>query len=478
MNFLPPDHFLSLPRPDHGFPVVGMPDTSTVAAHDFDVDPRTGFMPPQPPLTRLPAEWEPWEAALDEALASDLQVASKEGLTDADVVRAERWRACVGELPVLSTDGLSTSEFLLRRAHHVLAWIMHFYAHTTPLSAPEVRIPPPVTLPLLQVSAQLQLPPVLTYSDDVLYNWAFRTPPQSDAFRPPVPALDNLRCLTLFTGTRDEEEFYLASARIELRGVHALGLMRAMMDEAFVGDATALRRITALLHDLARVIGDLKTILGAVREGCDPQVFYDEIRPWFKGADSDPQKRRWIFEGMERDPSLKYPPELSGPSAGQSSLIHALDVFLGVDRYSHTNFPLTRPKPKTATPHPPAPTASFSSVPSPPAVPFLVRMQSYMPRHHRAFLRHLSSNPRPLRALVENSDNVTLREAYNAALTALKEFRDMHVRIVALYILGPSRKAAGPAGSTVGTGGTDAFKFVQGVRDQTAGARLREGDES
>ncbi|EMD31468.1 hypothetical protein CERSUDRAFT_119688 [Gelatoporia subvermispora B] len=486
MNPLPPDHFLALPRPDHGFPMLGRPDTSTVAAHDFDVDPRTGFMPPQPPLTRLPAEWEPWEAALDEALTSNLQVASKDGLTDDDAARAERWRARVRELPILSTEGLSASEFLLRRAHHVLAWVMHFYVHTIPLSAPEIRIPPPVTLPLLQVSSQLQLPPVLTYSDDVLYNWAFRVPPPPDSFRPPVPALDNLRCLTLFTGTRDEEEFYLSSARIELRGVHALGLMRAMMDEAFIGDATALRRITALLHDLARVIGELTRILGAVREGCDPRVFYDEIRPWFKGADSDPQKRRWVFEGMERDPALKYPPELSGPSAGQSSLIHALDVFLGVDRYSHTNFPLARagtkppaaaPAPEPAPP-PPASTASFSSAPSAPATPFLVRMQSYMPRHHRAFLRHLSSSPRPLRTLVENSDNAPLREAYNAALIALKEFRDMHVKIVALYILSPSRRAAGPAGSTVGTGGTDAFKFVQGVRDQTAGALLREKEDS
>ena len=86
----------------------------------------------------------------------------------------------------------------------------------------------------------LQLPPVLTYSDDVLYNWALRRPEPLV----PAPSLDNLRCLTLFTGTRDEEEFYLASSRIELRGVEALSLMRAMMDEAFVGDDIAVGRKT------------------------------------------------------------------------------------------------------------------------------------------------------------------------------------------------------------------------------------------
>ena len=92
---------------------------------------------------------------------------------------------------------------------------MHFYIRTLSPSTPDIRIPPPVTVPLLQVCNYLQLPPVLTYSDDVLYNWALKTPEPLS----PAPSLDNLRCLTLFTGTHDEEEFYLSSARIELRGV-------------------------------------------------------------------------------------------------------------------------------------------------------------------------------------------------------------------------------------------------------------------
>ena len=236
---------------------------------------------------------------------------------------------------------LKHSEVLLRRAHHVLAWLLHLYVHTTPRTAADIRIPPPLTIPLLQVSTQLQLPPVLTYSDDVLYNWTYKNP-VSDSPLTSAPALDNLRCLTLFTGTRDEEEFYLSSARIELRGVEALALMRAMMDEAFVGDSIALRRITGYLHTLAGVIADLTRILESLRDGVDPQLFYHTIRPWFSGADSDTQGRPWIFEGMELDPSLKPPVELSGPSAGQSSLIHALDIFLGIDRYSHSHFPTHR----------------------------------------------------------------------------------------------------------------------------------------
>lgn len=79
MSSAPPTHFLSQgrhtralgPRPGDSF------DVSTVAAADYDIDVRSGFMPPAEPVARLDDEYIVWEEVLDAAeghirLASDL----------------------------------------------------------------------------------------------------------------------------------------------------------------------------------------------------------------------------------------------------------------------------------------------------------------------------------------------------------------------------------------------------------------------
>ncbi|KAJ7253471.1 Indoleamine 2,3-dioxygenase [Mycena rebaudengoi] len=452
MDTIPPDHFLALSRlaglfgsSESGY------DTSTLAAQDFDVDNRSGFMPPRPRLHACQRTGKSGSSFSMLRSQERLQLGDKPGITESEM------------------SSSSSPRLDLRRAHLVLAWIMHFYIHSLPPDVPVV-IPAPITVPLLQICAQLQLPPVLTYADTVLYNWTLKTPSES-----PTIALDNLQSRTLFTGTTDEQEFYLTSARMELRGVEALALMRATMDEAFVGDALARRRIAGFLTRLANVIDDLTVLLDTVRAGCDPVIFYGAIRPWFRGADSDPARRPWVSPD---------------PARGQSALIHALDMFLGVAEFSHAA--------PGASVFPPSHAASAPTQKS----AFLARMQLYMPRHHRAFLNHLAASPRPLRAFVRgaagddddstptagNADgthdagDADLLDAYNAAVRALKRFRDCHIAVVTSYIIQPAahaKRAAAGAGAAAGrgteaplkgTGGTDLARFLKDVRDRTAAA--------
>lgn len=93
---LPLSHFLSLPRP--GFlesPAEGMVDTTTVAAHNFDVDTRTGFMPPS---SRLPHDWDAWERMLEDVVTRRLRLGSKVDLTERERSESEDWIPCVREV--------------------------------------------------------------------------------------------------------------------------------------------------------------------------------------------------------------------------------------------------------------------------------------------------------------------------------------------------------------------------------------------
>ncbi|KIJ52348.1 hypothetical protein M422DRAFT_25967 [Sphaerobolus stellatus SS14] len=469
MQGFPADHFLSLPRP--GVSHLGpAPDTSTLAAHDFDVDVRTGFMPPQPPPAHLSDEYRVWEDILEEATTKRLKLGD---VSDAQAAgESAAWRRRVEEMPISPTELLTTSETMLRRAHLVLTFILHFYVHTLPpvedLANSPIYIPRSLATPLLQVSANLLLPPVLTYSDNVLYNWDLSPAPKPFA----SINLEHLHSQTTFTGTSDEEEFYLTSSRIELVGVNALALLRAIEDEAFVGDLLSLRCISDYLAQLAVIIEEMTNVLSDVRKGCEPATFYHQIRPWFRGQ--MPGGRPWIFEGAETQPT-----ELSGPSAGQSSIIHVLDVFLGVDQFSHVH-----------TGRADAPGTKKSAQTGEPAqkeTPFLERMKAYMPRHHRAFLNHLKASQRPLRNIVEAEPSTAseeerevrkeLRTSYNESVTALKKFRDAHIKIATLYIINQARKSQPLLGEdppvAKGTGGTDLVPFLKGVRDKTASAVLK-----
>lgn len=154
---------------------------------------------------------------------------------------------------------------------------MHFYNHSLPPSD-LVRIPPPISLPVLQISAQLKLPPVLTYSDNVLYNWNLETDDPDI-----LPSQATIKCNTTFTSTSDEEEFYLVSARIEFAAVDSLELMRSTIDEVFVGDDIATRRITGYLHQLANIVRNMKSILLDFKKNAVLRCFIIKIDLGFEG---------------------------------------------------------------------------------------------------------------------------------------------------------------------------------------------------
>lgn len=231
-------------------------------------------------------------------------------------------------MPILSTEPMNGSIRQQRRAHLVLAYLAHFYVHSLPPSTSSAPIvPASIAIPLVTISVALGMAPILTYADTVLWN----VTPKNTA-QPLAPG--NIRILTTFSGTEDEEAFYEVCAQIELFGIEALNIMAAY-ENLNIKDSHRLRldtlcSVAACLDQITAHIEDLTSILKSVHNWCSPKVFYDCIRPWFRGSSSGPIP--WVYEGVTAEHGWKEEwKTLSGPSGGQSTLMHALDVFLDVD---------------------------------------------------------------------------------------------------------------------------------------------------
>jgi indoleamine 2,3-dioxygenase len=79
---------------------MSQPDLSRTFAYFEDtVDAVTGFLPRELPLKRLPQEWEAWEAALDDAITSKIQVGAKFDISNEEVKRSSSWRDRVMKVP-------------------------------------------------------------------------------------------------------------------------------------------------------------------------------------------------------------------------------------------------------------------------------------------------------------------------------------------------------------------------------------------
>jgi len=91
-------------------------------AREFDVDNRTGFMAPRPPIARLPIEWEIWEGFLDEAVSAKLQLGDKIGLTHGEAKSSRDLRTRAREVSRYPAAESSHSDSRRRLYYLWKAW--------------------------------------------------------------------------------------------------------------------------------------------------------------------------------------------------------------------------------------------------------------------------------------------------------------------------------------------------------------------
>jgi indoleamine 2,3-dioxygenase len=336
------------------------------------------------------------------------------------------------------------------------------------------RLPPAISIPLLNISAYLEVPPVATFAAVCLWNFK---PLFADEH---VDNLENLATLSTFTGSIDESWFYLVSVAIEARGAPILPLVLAAIQAARVDD---ISNVTACLRTFAERLDDLGTLLQRMHENCDPHVFYHRFRPFLAGsknmAEAGLPNGVLYEDGSGTEKYRQY----AGGSNAQSSLIQFFDIALGIE-----HFPTGEQKDHSSE--------SELEGRAPPAKhDFLLEMRKYMPGPHRRFLEDVS-NVANIRPYVEaHANNKELTVAYDACLAMLRALRDKHINIVSRYIVVKSREAKSLASSTSpvvthrkvdiasasrrqsndasgkkklkGTGGTALIPFLKQARDET-----------
>ncbi|KAG6917932.1 hypothetical protein DXG01_000369 [Tephrocybe rancida] len=420
---------------------------------DFDIHSDSGFFPSRQ-LDRLPDVFDIWEDAL--AHANSKLALGEDDSEEAIAKRrqGEDWRSA---WPVLATEGLHDDLRLLQRAHMVLSWLVSFYVHSLPASKDDIIVPKSLAVPLVTISRRLGIAPILTFADTVLWNCE-----PVDSSRP--LSANNFRIVNAFSGTEDEKNFYIASAKAELRGVEMLQIIDDFHSIPKYEDLTMISKLSRDLNRLAVIVDDISKVIQSVRPGCEPHVFYFNVRPWFEGSGSQgPTAPKWIYEGVEESDKL----DLSGPSAGQSSVMHALDLFLDIDH-------------KLRERRLPAPTDGNKRADH----GFMERMRRYMPGKHREYLNFLAATPKSVRALAQSIP--MLRDPYDNAVLALKRLRNEHMKIACLYIVSMSRSGVRGGcpvsammdrlevrGPVRGTGGNELSVLLKAGRDATGRAMLK-----
>ncbi|CAK5278992.1 unnamed protein product [Mycena citricolor] len=418
---------------------------------DYDIDEETGFLPPLP-LPHLTGDYTFWEIALTEAETEVFLWDDDSEDAMEKRVSSEAWRSKISAWPVVEANALQGNIRCLQRAHVVLAYLTHYFIHSSPpgCSNDPFVVPKALAVPFVAVSRSLGIAPVLTFADTVLWNYELIDATQ------PTSAI-NIHYTNLFSGTEDESQFYRTAALVELRGVE---LLKVIDEFSALPDLDELSCVSILSRNLTRLVGvveEMSDMIQTIRDNVDPHVFYDTIRPWFNGSDSEgPSHPGWVYEGVPDSDKL----DLSGPSGGQSSIMHALDLFFDIDhKLKSRRFSLS------AADYHRADTG------------FMERMRRYMPGKHRDYLHSLANSPRSLREVAERTP--ALRESYNNAVMALKRLRDIHMRIACLYIVSMSRSnrhppAACPVAAmmdrvekTRGTGGNELALLLKARRDAT-----------
>ena len=377
----------------------------------YNISASRGFLPRTDPVTSLPSSFQAWEV-----VAAYLP----------DLIRSKTVREEVERLPAFPTDNLS-SEAEWWRAFCLLTFVSHSYVWCEGDEGVARSIPEVLAVPWCTVARHLDMPPVITHPCAVLHNWR-RIDENEEANR------DNLKSLFSFTGTVDEEWFYLDTVLAELAATRFIKQIPAILKNCTVQNN---RSLVENLYEVEQAIKAIQESIYHMRDRCKPAVFYTQIRTFHAGwFNSDVLPEGLLYKGVSDTP-LQY----CGGNAGQSSILATLDTLLGVEHNGSV-------------------------------LEFNTTQREHMVREHRYFLQDLKATV-ALRDYVRSSKDDQLLTAFNKCVQALVDLRCEHIKLVSLYIVIQKGKDGGQVSLQIkGTGGTGFMQFLKTSRDDTIKTKL------
>ena len=256
---------------------------------------RRGFLPDEDPLVEFPADSE--LAALDR-LGRDLP-----SLLQEKTFRA--WARGIRIPPLPAAAGAAADPpALLRPGRFSRVGYVNQVGQE-----PATLLPRNIALPLCEICARLDRPPILSYDGYALYNWK--------RFDPAGPvALGNIDTIQNFVHLYDEHWFILVHVEIEAL---AATLLAAIDRAARALESDDRPALNAAVAQIARTLWAQVETLRRIPEKMDPALYYKTFRPYIR-----------FFEGVVYEGVDSLPLNFRGETGAQSSVIPTVVAFLKV----------------------------------------------------------------------------------------------------------------------------------------------------
>ncbi|XP_072255251.1 indoleamine 2,3-dioxygenase 2-like [Pyxicephalus adspersus] len=352
------------------------------------------------------------------------------------LIETKKLRDEVNQMPELDIKQLKGHR-QQRLARTVLSHLVMGYVWQNGESGGVKVLPRVLAVPYHQLSEALGLPPIMLHADFVLANWK-----KKDPLGPLT--IENLSTIVSVPGGDSLQGFVLVTLLVEVAAVPAAKAIIQAVKSVESGDQQTL---IVALQDMERSINQMSEAMHLMYDYVDSDVYYNTIRTFLSGWKDNPNMPEGlIYEGISEEPL-----QVSGVSATQSTIYHALDELFGIQH-------------------------------KPESVDFLLRMRHYMLPAHRNFIRWVQEAPK-LPEYILHSKDPALLFIFNQCISALTELRSLHIRIVSKYVTTAGIRARAKKHQEAnqsqeqqekGTGGSNFMSFLKIVRDTCKEGMLRD----